>query len=332
MMAGRRRAVVLHGAIDAARARPDEKDGLDQVEAVSAALRELGWTVEVVPVTLDLGRLAQLLTREPPELAFNLVEAVGGHDRLMPVLPPLLDALRVPYTGARGEAASLTVNKLTAKRVMSAAGIPTAPWCDDGRQPSVGRWIVKSVTEHASVGLDQTSVVDAQAVRRRIHQAVSRYGGEWFGERYIDGREYNISVLDGPAGPEVLPLAEMRFIDFPPGRPKIVDYAAKWDESSIEAIKTRRAFGTTDPELAARLRSVALRCWDVFGLTGYARVDIRVDEAGEPYVLEINVNPCIAPEVGLAAAAEEAGLTYVELIARIVDAALRGRARQSIAA
>jgi D-alanine-D-alanine ligase len=331
-MRAARPAVILYGAIDAANARPDEADGLVQVEAVAIALQDLGWAVETLPVTLDLSSLAETLKERRPQFAFNLVEAMGGHDRLMPLLPPLLDALCLPYTGARGEAASLTVNKIAAKRVMTAAGIPTAPWCEVGRPAASGRWIVKSATEHASVGLDAGSVVDSRRVARRIREAKARFGGPWFAERYIEGREYNISILDGPDEPEVLPLAEMRFLDFPPDRPKIVDYAAKWDEDSIEAISTRRAFGTAEPELAARLRALALRCWEVFGLTGYARVDVRVDDAGQPFVLEINVNPCIAPEIGLAAAAEEAGLSYTQLVGRIVDAALTCSIRQSIAA
>lgn len=326
------RAVILHGVAAVADARPDDQDTLNQAEAVAAALTALGWSVEVVALGLDLSALAQRLGVDPPALVFNLVEAVAGHDRLMPVVPALLDSLGLSYTGNRAEAASVTVNKLAAKRVMAAAGIPTPDWVESAAAAEPGRWIVKSVTEHASAGLDPSSVVDHRRVAERVARAEARHGGEWFAERYIAGREFNISLLDGPEGPEVLPMAEIRFIDFPPGRPQIVDYAAKWHEGSVEDLGTVRTFSTAGPELAAKLRAISLRCWQVFGLSGYARVDFRIDHEGAPFVLEVNVNPSIAPDSGFVAAAGQAGMSYAQLIGRIVDAGSRRNTGCPIAA
>ena len=150
-----------------------------------------------------------------------------------------------------------------------------------------------------------------------------KHGGRWFAEEFIDGREFNIAVLQGPDGPAVLPMAEMVFEAWPADRPRIVGYAAKWDDASFESVQTVRHFGveTKEPALAAKLKSACERCWEIFDLTGYARVDFRVTKDGEPLVLEINTNPGIAPDAGFAAAAAQAGMSYDELIARILAAA-----------
>jgi D-alanine-D-alanine ligase len=132
----------------------------------------------------------------------------------------------------------------------------------------------------------------------------------------------------------VLPPAEMRFIDFPAEKPRIVDYAAKWDEQSFEYANTVRNFDL-QPEDAGLVANIAERvkaCWRLFGLSGYARVDFRVDTAGVPYVLEVNANPCISPEGGLVAAAARAGLSQADLVARIIADAGVGRMGRRIVA
>jgi D-alanine-D-alanine ligase len=118
-------------------------------------------------------------------------------------------------------------------------------------------------------------------------------------------------------------MAEMRFEAWPEGKPKIVGYTAKWDETSLDATHTVRDFSwaSREPQLAARLRELSEQTWTLFGLRGYARVDFRVDAQGNPTILELNPNPCIEPEAGFGAAAREAGYDYRELIRHIVGAA-----------
>jgi D-alanine-D-alanine ligase len=127
----------------------------------------------------------------------------------------------------------------------------------------------------------------------------------------------------------VLPPAETLFVGYPPDRPRIVDYEAKWAEGSFAYHNTPRrfAFGPEDRALVDELAALALRAWTLFGLAGYARVDFRVDAAGRPWILEVNTNPCIAPDAGFFAAAAEAGLSYQAMVARIVAAALAARTK-----
>ena len=137
-----------------------------------------------------------------------------------------------------------------------------------------------------------------------MHAHSARLGRACYAEQYIDGREFNLSVLASPQGPQVLPPAEIDFSGFPPGKPRLVGYRAKWEEGSFEFQHTPRRFDfpAEDGPLLDRLRDLALGSWRVFGLRGYGRVDFRVDEAGHPWVLETNTNPCLSPDAGFYAA------------------------------
>lgn len=318
--------MILHSAV-AADAAADEQDTLVQRDMVSQALNELGYTVVALPFSGDPGDVTGHLRRLGPQVVFNLVESVAGSGRFVHVVPALLEVLGMRYTGCTSQAQLVTSQKLLAKRLMREAGIPTPEWidplCVTEKQPlSTDAVIVKSVWEHASFGLDAGSVAaTGAAAMTRIGERTRQFGGQWFAERFIDGREFNVAVLASKTGPEVLPIAEMRFLDFPESYPRIVDYAAKWEPQSIAYKHTERCFldPQTEQELLVRLASLARRCWDVFGLNGYARVDIRVDAAECPWVLEVNANPCLSPDAGFAAAAAERGLSLTEVIARILD-------------
>jgi len=326
MRSGGRAVAVVHGRV-APDAPPDEQDTLLQVTEVSAQLAALGWKPVPIPVDLNLQRLADRLKRLKPAFAFNLVESLDGKGALIGVVPQLLDSMAIAYTGCSADAILATASKLVAKRAMSVVGIDTAAWIEPedlaaGRIPE-GRFIVKSVWEHASIGLDAASVVAAEAVAARLAERQGRFGGRWFAERFVEGREFNIALLEGPDGPEVLPPAEIDFVDFPADRPRIVDYAAKWlpDSFAYHHTPRRFAFPAADAALLAELRRLSLACWDAFALKGFARVDFRVDATGRPCILEINPNPCLSPDAGFAAAAAEAGLGAAAVVGRILATA-----------
>ncbi len=319
------RVTVLHGHVPPD-APPDEQDVLHEAAAVLAALQGLGHDACTLPLTLDLAAGAAALQAQRPDVVFNLVESLAGMGRLIHLAPALLDGLKLRYTGASTEAIFLTSNKLLAKRWLLAHDIDTPAWLAAGDLAAgapafPGPYIVKSVWEHASIGLDEDSVVSCpDALAATLARKARTLGGEWFAEAFIAGREFNLALLAGPSGPVVLPAAEMTFPGFEADRPRIVGYRAKWHEDTFEYRHTQRTFdfASADAPLIARLEQVARRCWAAFGLRGYARVDFRVDAAGRPWVLEVNVNPCIAPDSGFVAAAARAGLTPEDAVARIL--------------
>jgi D-alanine-D-alanine ligase len=314
------RVVLLHD-VAALGGRPDESDTLVEAHAIATAVQGLGYETAIVPVGLDLAALERTLAELAPRIVFNLVESLEGRGELVHVVPALLEALRLPVTGCSAAALGLTSDKPLAKRQLERAGLPT-PATFGPEHAGEGTWIVKSVSEHASLGLDDSSVVRGAAVAATIAARQAELGGEWFAERFVPGRELNVALLAAERGPRVLPVAEIRFRDFPAAKPAIVGYAAKWHTESFEYRNTERSFAV-ERELAARAAELALDCWRLFALAGYARVDLRVDAAGAPWVLEVNANPCLSPDAGFAAALAEAGLEFGAVIAWLLEDALR---------
>ena len=310
----------MHDAAAAA-GRPDSSDTLLEAQAIAGALARLGYETATLPVGLDLGALERALRELAPHAVFNLVESLEGRGQLLALVPALLESLRVPFTGCSSHAAGTTSDKLAAKRLLRQADIATPAVL--GRPPDDGPWIVKSVFEHASLGLDDSSVVRGAAAAARILDARrAEFGGTWFAERFVPGRELNVAVIAAPDGPRMLPVAELKFEGYPADKPAIVGYAAKWDVDSFEYRHTVRSFDV-EPALAARATQLALACWELFALDGYARVDFRVDATGMLFVLEVNANPCLSPDAGFAAALEQAGVAYDAAIGWLIADARR---------
>ncbi len=336
------RVAIAHNAVGETDA-PDERDVLVQAEAVGAALGVLGHAALPLPCTLDLSAVKRRLIEMEPDLVFNLVESLDGTGRLIHVFPFLLDALGIPYSGSCAEAILFTSHKVLAKERLAAAGVPTPPWSTPSPRglpaapmaPSVFRlaaqprgWIVKSLWEHASIGLDEAQPVTCdhdEEVAAALDASATRFGGACFAERFVDGREFNLSLLAGVDGPQVLAPAEIIFEGFPEDALRIVGYRAKWLPASYEFNHTPRRFDFPGPDagLLERLGALARHCWKVFGLRGYARVDFRVDAAGQPWVLEVNANPCLSPDAGFAAALHQSGVGFEEAIGRIIRDAAR---------
>jgi D-alanine-D-alanine ligase len=314
------RIVLLHD-VAAAAGRPDSSDTLLEAQAIGAALANLGYETATFPVGLDLGAVERTLRDIAPHAVFNLVESLEGRGRLLHLVPALLESLRVPFTGCSAYALATTSHKVAAKKLLRQADIATPGELGDGGGD--GPWIVKSVFEHSSLGLDDSSVVgDARAAARILEARCAQFGGEWFAERFVPGRELAVAIVAAPSGPRVLPVAELKFEGYPPDKPAIVGYAAKWDVDSFEYRHTVRSF-EVEPELARRAQRLALACWELFALDGYARVDFRVDASGLAFVLEINANPCLSPDAGFAAALERARIDYGDAIGWLIAAARR---------
>jgi D-alanine-D-alanine ligase len=325
------RILILHDEIPPG-ARPDELDALTQASVISEALANLGHHSSSASFQWDLEESRNIIERARADVVFNLVESVQGQGRLVYLAPALFDAVGIAFTGSSTEAMFLTANKILTKKILSAGGIATPPWVSEKTAVlnglSVqGRYIIKSVWEEASVGLDEDSILwveCAAAIRDAIQTRKHHLGGEGFAEEFVEGREFNLSLLADGDGAQVLPPAEIRFVDYAPGKPRIVGYRAKWESDSFEYNHTPRRFDfpEEDVSLLKELSRIALSCWKTLELRGYARVDFRVDGAGRPWVLEVNANPCLSPDAGFFAAAQQAGLTFARVVERILADAI----------
>jgi len=307
--------------------KEDELDVIRQMKFIRKALIHLGYTTEELSFSIDLEGVMKELKRLNPWIVFNLVETTMGTGQLLHIAPSILNYLKIPFTGAPLEALFITTNKVLTKKQMKLMGIPTSGWymLDELHQidPRM-KYIVKPISEDGSLGLDENCVFQGRnkTFFKKLEKLDKRI---FFIEEFIDGREFNLSVLGGRNGPQVMPPAEILFKDYPEDKPKVVGYNAKWTEDSFEYTHTPRTFrfGNRDRSLIEELKSIALRCWKEFDLRGYVRVDFRVDKNNQPYVLEINGNPCIAPESGYVAATKRAGLKFPEVVNRILEDAIK---------
>lgn len=265
---------------------------------------------------------------EKPDCVFNLVESVSGTSRLIHVPPIYLEELRLPYTGCPAHAIELSNDKVLSKRILALLDLPTPRWgTPKTMKPGEGgTWIVKAQHEHASFGMSQASVVQGTTAALELADKLAReHKIDWMMEEFIDGREFNVSMVETPKGPRTLPVAEIVFQDYERGMHKIIDYKAKWDEKSFEYNHTvrRYEFGAADRKLLKALEDISLKVWSGFDLRGWARVDFRVDAKGSPFVVDINANPDLSLDAGFMAAASRAEIAPHEAIRMITAAALR---------
>jgi D-alanine-D-alanine ligase len=316
-------ALLFDGA-SALGARPDVLI-LGTVEAIERVLGAEGNQVVRVPVQPD-GRWIERVRRGRFDLAFNLCEGVDGVAALEPPVIAVLELLGLPHTGASSWTTALCLHKPLVNALLDRAGLPVPRFAvarRGGELPSVGfPAICKPAAEDASLGVEQRSVV---RTARQLAQRVGAMHERWeevLVQRYVDGREVNVGVL----GEETLPVAEIVFDRMPKGMWRIVSYRSKWESGSDEDLGAApRCPAELPPALAAEAKRVAVAAWRAVGGTGYGRVDLRIDRAGRPWILEVNANPDIAPDAGLARMARVAGLDYGAMIRGICERARQRR-------
>lgn len=317
---------------------PDDVKGIDLTEAdwktefdVVSSLRELGHEVRCLGVGSDLGVIRNAIAETQPHAVFNLLE--DFHD--VPIydqnVASYLELLGVPYTGCNPRGLMLARDKGISKKLLSYHRIPVPEFAVFRMGSAIRRprrlafpLIVKSLTKEGSAGIAQTSLVfDDDKLAERVVFIHKRLRTDAIVERYIDGRELYVGIL-GNARLQVFPVWELLFTKVPEEAPRIATEKVKWDAAYRErhGIKTSLAKALPDA-LVVRIRNLCKRIYRVLELSGYARIDLRLDPEGRIYILEANPNPQLAYGEDFAESAERAGVSYDGLLQRIVNLALQ---------
>jgi D-alanine-D-alanine ligase len=313
---------------------PDATSVRGSAKAIASALIESGYTVELTGVHgVEVYDVLARLNAQKPDLLFNLCESMDAEPRNEPTFAGLLDLFKIPYTGADLLSLATCLYKHRTKDVLLANGVPTPPYrylatpaeLDDPTLDTLDYpWFVKLAHEDASIGITEANVcADAAALRARSRELMAEHRQGVLAERYVEGREINVTLIGYRETVQVLPLHEIDFAAMPSDRPRIVSYAAKWDEDHVDYAGTKPVpVRDATPELVAEIERVSRAAWRAVDLRDYGRVDLRVDAAGVPWVIDVNPNPDISPDAGCARAAAAAGMTYPKMVSRIAELAL----------
>jgi D-alanine-D-alanine ligase len=307
----------------------------DEVSAIAESLRSGGLHPYVFEVESFSKDLVQKLQEISPRFIFNLCEELNGKSELEMCIAGFLELTGIPYTGSNPFVLGLALNKFFVKQILRSAGVPTARGfvLYPGQKlaiPSGMRFpmLVKPSRQDASLGINSSSVChNAESLEKQIRYIHEIYGQEALVEEYLDGREFNVSVI-GDQNPAVLAISEIDFSGLPEGEPRIVSYRAKWDEDSCMYSCTKPICpANVTRRIENRIKDIAIRSYRCIGCRDYARVDMRADARGRLYVLEMNPNPDISPNAGFARAVRAAGYSYADIILRISEAAMERGAK-----
>jgi len=314
---------------------PPEDPVLAQLEH---ALRAGGHEPQRVVVDSTIEPVVRTFVDDRPELVFNLAESFAGKSALESNIAALLNLLDLRYTGSSPAGLLVAGDKTLSKKVLRFHGIRTpefatvyrgmVDWAGEVQFPL----IVKPPQEDASLGITQKSIVhDVKELLEKIAELQSEYQQPALAEQFIEGREFYVGVL-GNANARALPVIELDFSKYPTDRPRIASWEAKWgdegDEKGAEFEGTQSVFPENLPDdLTKRLQKAALDAFHALRLRDYARVDMRVNEAGEVYVIEVNPNCYLEAKSEFARAAEKDGLSYDALVAQILELASARYAR-----
>jgi D-alanine-D-alanine ligase len=324
--------VVLHtkDAVDGA-----EDPVLGQIEGV---LRDNSHDLRRVMVDSSVEPIVSALTSDRPDLVINLAESFAGKSALESNIAALLNLIDLRYTGSSPAGLLVAGDKTLSKKVLRFHGIKTpefatvyrgaVDWAGDVKFPL----IMKPPQEDASLGITSKSVVhDVRELLEKIGQLQTEHQSPALAEEFIEGREFYVGVL-GNQNARALPIIELDFSNFPADRPRIASWAAKWgdegDEKGAEFEGTKSVFPENLPdEWRDRMHKVAVDAFHALRLRDYARVDMRVTDDGEVYVIEVNPNCYLEAKSEFARAAERDGSSYDALICHIVELALARYAR-----
>jgi len=302
------------------------------LDQLVGALTGFGHEVDRLSVDKEVVPVVAQLQSFQPDLVFNLIESFNDKSALGSNVTALLNLLGLRYTGSSPAGMIIADDKTLTKKVLGFHGIQTpqfatlyrgaVDWAGDLTFPV----IVKPPQEDASIGITSSSVVhEIKDLFARIDELQSEYQSPVLVEQFIEGREFYVGLL-GNVNVEALPIVELDFSKFPADKPRIASWEAKWGDESgggEEFAGTKSIFPENlDEALVERMQQVARDCFQALRLRDYARIDMRVTDAGEIYVIEVNPNCYLEKESEFARAARKSGLEYEAVIGRIVELAM----------
>ncbi len=298
------------------------------VRQVGKALRKKKHKVSVLTAHADVNRLVNGLRRRKPDLVFNLLEEFGDSTAGNISVCGLLDALGIPYTGCGPGEYYLGQDKALSKKLLAFENIlypRFAVFSQDKDLETGGNLkmplFVKPVAQDASIGIGKKSLVrDSTSLMQQVLAIHKECDDGALAEEFIEGREFYVGIL-GNQEPQALPPIEVDFSGLPEGAPRVYDRSAKWEVGSKEHSGTRAVIAELPDEQRARLQKVSLEAYRALRVRDYGRVDLRVADTGDIYVLEVNASCYLEENDEFAMAARAAGIEYVDLIQRIVDLA-----------
>jgi D-alanine-D-alanine ligase len=307
----------------------DDKDIDPAVKQVAAALRAKQHQVSILGVHGDVDKLIRGLKRRKPDLVFNLMEMFGDDVCADYPVAALMDVMKIRYTGSGPGELLLTQDKVLSKKVLAFEGIQfprfavfsTAANLETGGNLRLPLFVKPSRMD-ASIGIGKKSLVhDTTTLMKRVVAIHEELDDAALAEEYIEGREFYVGVL-GNEELQALPPIEMDFSGLPEGAPRVADQAAKWDTNSKEYQGTRSVLAQVPDELRARLQKVSTDAYRALRVKDYGRVDLRLTDTGEIYVLEVNASCYLEKDSEFAVAARAAGMEHADLVQRIVDLAM----------
>lgn len=292
------------------------------IRQMARALRSVGHRVSILPLKNDLPAFQRKLRRLNPDLVFNQYEDVVHGALYEMQVAALIHMMGYRMTGSPPLALGLYRYKGMASNLLQGAGVRVPEQTallekvsDVDRIKWTLPLIAQPSQEHAGIGLGRDSILMSKsALRRKVSEIIRTFRQPALVQSFLPGREFNIGILGGRRL-RVLPLAEVDYSALPSGIPPIMSYAAKFMENTEEYRKTSVICpANVSPDLARDISSAALMAFRVVGGWGYGRVDIRLDAEGRACVLEVNCNPCLEKGVSIARSAEQAGISYPQLL------------------
>lgn len=295
--------------------RLSEESVAEMAQQAHDAVTALGYKASLIPLQRSLLNFLNRVKEEGHEVLINLCEGYYGRPQWESNVAGIFELLGIAFTGNESKTLAICQDKHKAKAVLRAANLPTAPaqLLLAADQPAELKFpmIVKPNNEDASLGISPDSVVhDEEGFRRQVGRVLENYRQPALAEPYIDGREFNVSVMENDAV-VALPVSEIDFTAMPKGAPRICSYEAKWFEDHPLYQKTPPVCpAPIDDELRTKLQAAAVAAFRTMGCRDYARVDFRMDGKGRIFILEVNPNPDISLNAGYARALKAAGVEY----------------------